>query len=350
VSEERRNAGERLAVGASMIGAGHYARASSKQRNAIGTAGGELRAIRAGGPKARHAKHAATWLGTRGLVAAGIPISAVGARNLLAEKPKVSRVNIKDEVVRGTIDSTLPRRPRVVSGDAKRSRGRAAELAAVTGAGLLGGAAGTKLAARRIAHKPLAAAVGGAAGTIAGGLAAAPAARRLVPLATEGEYRHTKQGVRRVPVAKLASGDAAIKELPKTEQKQLIRRKRKQSAYSLASAGLGATALGLRAPQLARAVTKHPRLVKVRPSEAAVERGKEWSNNVGVGSIGVGSLGSLNFARIQRSEAKADQRAVAKGLLPVARPVKFGGVRRGGLRQVRTTLGVKQVLVRGSLG
>jgi hypothetical protein len=211
--------------------------------------------------------------------------------------------------------------------------------------------AGAKVASRWLKSRPLAAAVGGTAGTIAGTLASTPVNRRVVPTVSGGEYRYTRSGVRRVPVAKMSSSDASIKELPKAEQTQLIARKRKQSKYSLTGAGLGATALALRGPQGARWALKRaksPGLVRLRPSEAMVQRNVDRSNLVGVGSLGVGSVGSLNFARIQRAESKAEQRAVDKALLP--RPVRFGGVRRGGLRMVRSTLGVRQVPVRGSLG
>jgi hypothetical protein len=179
----------------------------------------------------KQAKYLGSWVGTRGVAAAGVPLVAVGAQNLLTKKPKpVEAPDIKEDVLGESV--------------------------------------------RRVTHQ------------------------KKNPLKS---------------VSKMAANDAAINTLAQREQRDLVRRKKKQTRYSLTSAALGATALGLQSPRLAGvAVRRSSRLANVKPIKRIAEiapKSTNLSSTVGVGSLGVGSVGSLNYARINRSETKADQRS-----------------------------------------
>lgn len=344
---------------------------------------------------AKHGKYAAGWLGTRGVIAAGAPMAAIGAKNLLTTKPKpVDRLNVKEDVFNESAYRTVGRT------SPKTRQRKFDEAVALTAGTAGGGAAGGALGARYAPakFKLLGAAGGTAVGATGGAMAAAPVARRIArsrektPLSKVAKEAHPdphvehqlmmmmhqerkrlksqghkirdlpngdfiakppkrrkiKSGsVRQTPigpvqmfgsyddyvahrdkVSKLAPDDAAINTLARREQKALINRKRKQSTYSLASAGLGATALGLKAPALAGVIVRRaPKSPKAVHRFAGVApRADKMATNVGIGSLGVGSVGSLNFARIQRSETKADQRS-ANALKQVSKRVLVTGSR-----------------------
>jgi GNAT superfamily N-acetyltransferase len=323
----RRNAGANLVAGGTLVGGA----AAISERVRSQTGGKSNLAAVKDAAKARkvgpgHGKRAAVWLGTRGLVATGAPMAVLGAKNLLSEKPRnVRAVNIKRDVIDQSVSRTtaLPK-----PGPKVPLKARAAEIGTVTAGTAAGGLGGAALGRRAPAKWRLASVgLGTALGSTGGALASAPLGRRAVRHSTGGEYDYsTERGTHRV--RKLDSGDAAINTLARHEQKTLINRKRKQSTYSLASAGLGATALGLKAPALAGVVVRRaPKSPKaLRRFAATAPRSDKLATNVGIGSLGVGSLGSLNFARIQRSEVKADQRS-SNALKKVSKRVLVTGSR-----------------------
>lgn len=326
VRRRRKNAAAHVAAGGLMVGGAAATAEHMRQKTGVKSTSSAIREIaRTKKVLPKHGQHAATWLGTRGVAAAGVPLAAIGAKNLLSPRPKnVGRLDIQDDVIQESVDRTAPINRR---SDASK-KARLAEIGTVTagatGGGLAGGALGRKAPGRL---RLLGVGVGTAAGATGGAVAAAPLGRKAVRRSTGGEYSYsTERGtykVRKSGISKLDPGDAAINTLARHEQKQLVRRKRKQSTYSLASAGLGATALGLKAPALARFVAR-----KVPKAPGAARLGRHapkadsMATNVGIGSLGVGSLGSLNFARIQRAETKADERS-SNALKPVKKAMKL---------------------------
>lgn len=362
--ERRKNAAARLVAGSAMIGGSAVAHQAVKDRTGVKGPIHALKDIGHGGVKAKHGKYAAGWLATRGVGAAGIPLAVGGASNLLARKPKDTKgVNIRRDVINESIDRTLPNLPGTKSRDERTTRQKITAQAPIAGGAALGGLAGSRLT-RKIGNKGgkwriASTAVGGGLGAAAGASAAVPLTRKVVDVTSGGKHQYDPStGIRRVNKAQ----PGAIAELPRQEQKQLIARKKKQSKYSLASAGLGATALGLKAPALAGVAAKRlPKVKGLQSFASHAPKADKWATNVGIGSLGVGSLGSLNFARIQRAETKADQRAtgikkahnedLAKALIPSGlfkpKPIRFAGVRPGVM--VRTPTG-KTIYRRGSLG
>lgn len=115
---------------------------------------------------------------------------------------------------------------------------------------------------------------------------------------------HTKS-VKKLP-------ERVRKTMPETEfapiaQHKIVQRKKKQKHLSEASAALGLTALAAKAPAGAAAITrKFPKYTKPlkRVAEMAPKADK-LSENIVPASLGVGALGSINFARLQGQEAKA---------------------------------------------
>ena len=160
-----------------------------------------------------------------------------------------------------------------------------------------------------------------------------------VPLALYGGYNlaRPQEYVRRVnvkrdvvkPTMRRATGRDTLDSLKSTlqeqllgksltavEQDKLVARKKKGRKLSLAGAGLGVTALGLRAPEAARALQRVPRLGGVKGLAGLARRepaATKASNAVGTVALGTGSVGALNYAAQQKLEA----RQVGKAL-PVA--------------------------------
>lgn len=103
------------------------------------------------------------------------------------------------------------------------------------------------------------------------------------------------------------SANVAKSDLTDDERNELLRRKRKGSRLSLAAGTMGVAALGLRAPELARAAQKVPKvgglraLKRVAAHEPAATKA---SNALGVAAIGTGSIGSFNYAAQQKLERK----------------------------------------------
>lgn len=99
-------------------------------------------------------------------------------------------------------------------------------------------------------------------------------------------------------------------------QHKIVQRKKKQKHLSEASAALGLTALAAKAPAGAAAITrKFPKYTKPlkRVADLAPKADK-LSSNIVPASLGVGALGSINFARLQGQEAKAQPVTTKKSL------------------------------------
>ena len=288
----------------------------------------------------KHAAHMGGWVGTRGVMAAGIPLAAIGAKNLVSPKPKeVSSLNMKRDVVAPTLDRTTSGAVDFTDSNKAPRKARAAELATVTAgstAGGVGGAAAARRLMRGGGKKRLAAVgLGTAAGAVTGSLASAPFGRRAVQRSTKGKYTYTtEQGVHQV--SKTRSDDAAINTLAQNEQRELLRRKKKQTRYSLTSAGLGATALALQTPRLAPLAMRSRHLKNsgaLKRVAAVAPKTTNASSTIGIGSLGVGSVGSLNYARINRSETKAEGRS-SNAMKQVKKAVEYKHTKRGDLQEI----------------
>jgi hypothetical protein len=102
-------------------------------------------------------------------------------------------------------------------------------------------------------------------------------------------------------------------DLTDAERNELSRRKRKGSRLSLAAGTMGVSALALRAPELARAAQKAPKvgglkaLKRIAAHEPAATKA---SNALGVAAIGTGSIGSFNYAAQQKLERKQVEKSL----------------------------------------
>lgn len=110
---------------------------------------------------------------------------------------------------------------------------------------------------------------------------------------------------------------------------KVYRSKNRAKHFSEVSGTLGLSALALRSPEAAAALTRqaaknsrrlspkmnklaaNPRLVKLASKEPQATKA---SNTLGIGAIGVGSAGSFNFARLQGLEVKRDKEKVNKAI------------------------------------
>jgi hypothetical protein len=107
------------------------------------------------------------------------------------------------------------------------------------------------------------------------------------------------------------------------------RSKQRAKRFSQVSGTLGLSALALRSPEAAAAISRqaaktgkkvspslaklgaNPRLVKLASKEPQATKA---SNTLGIGAIGVGSAGSFNFARLQGLEVKRDKEKINKAM------------------------------------
>lgn len=310
--ERRKDAAVRLAAGSAMIGGSAVAMHDVKRRTGLK---GPLHAIKDAskyGVKSRHGKYTAGWLGTRGVAAAGLPLAVGGASNLLSRRPKADRpLNVRRDVFEESVDRTLPDLPSKPQRDERTLKQKITFHAPIAGGAALGGMAGGKLAGRlvpkgrlRIATR----AVGTGLGAAGGATAAVPITRAAVNIGSRGTREYDPhRGYQKV-------GKAVI--LPQKEQQAQQHRKHKAANLSLASAGLGVTALGLRAPAAVKyAAERSKRLAALKP----VKRVASWeakatpaSWNVGVLGTGVGSAAALNAYRMGRTELKAEEGKVKK--------------------------------------
>lgn len=103
-----------------------------------------------------------------------------------------------------------------------------------------------------------------------------------------------------------------------TQSRDLARRRNTQARLSELGSVLGLATLGARAPQAVKFATRRaPRLAAMRPVSrmiAAEPKATSASNTLGALSIGNGAISGLNFAGLQRQEARIESKpsAVAK--------------------------------------
>lgn len=122
-----------------------------------------------------------------------------------------------------------------------------------------------------------------------------------------GSNRSMAREVSRRRLGELETMTKAETEFAPIAQHRLVQRKKKQKHLSEASAALGLTALAAKAPAGAAAITRRfPKYGKPlkRVAEMAPKADK-LSANIVPASLGVGAIGSMNFARLQGQEAKA---------------------------------------------
>lgn len=184
-------------------------------------------------------------------------------------------------------------------------------------------AAGTKFA-RHLASNPKVAAIG----ALAGGSIAGQAGQQITYsriMTRDDRYRNANHQARHgTRVAK--AGDKPHK-LSQRENKQLAERKRHGATMSAVTStmGIGAlTALGVS--------RLHPKLRRVSAIQTPLL----------TTSAGIGGINGYNFANVQRKEA---QQQLAKAM----RLPRVPAMRRGFLRQTRTSTGLKVSSVRGGL-
>ena len=96
-------------------------------------------------------------------------------------------------------------------------------------------------------------------------------------------------------------------DLSTKETNRLSRRKQQGRYLSLAAGTLGLGALALRAPELARAATQIPKVKNLRSLKRLASYdapSTKASNALGIAAIGLGSVGSFNYAAQQKLERK----------------------------------------------
>lgn len=380
IQERRKNAAERLAVGSTLVGGAAVAQHEIKRRTGIKSPLALARDIHHGGAKSKHGKYATGWLATRAVTAAGLPLAVSGASNLMARRPKTDEgVDIRRDLISGQIDRS---KPHITIPTSRRSaKEKAAAAVPIAGGAALGGLGGRKLASKISRNKGskariAAMGIGAGLGSAFGASAAVPVTRHAVDVASSGAYRYSpKKGIYHHEVRKAIATPTPVI-LPKKEQQAQQHRKHKAANLGMASAGIGVTALGLRAPAAVKwAAGRSKRIAAMKPVQrvASLEhKATPMSWNVGVLGTGVGSAAALNSARIQRAELRAEEGKVKKGdvlhlsgnrvrsedvakaLVPRPmfrpRPIRFAGVKAGGIRRVQTATGLKMIPYRGSLG
>lgn len=349
-SREERRDPTRIAVGSAMAGGSGIYRARNAERS--GTSGlGEvaMRTYRNRRLSGADAKFSAKHLAVGGVIGTGIHLAVDGSQR--KRRMERDKLRVKRDVISGSVRRTVPGG---IGGGLDRESAKEAlqekyrSLPGLAG-GMLGGMAAAKgagLTGARIAgRKYLATGLAGGGGMIAGGITGDYA----------GKYARRKHAeMKKQRVIKLANPDMSAAEAS-DRAKQRARRKQQQ-ALSLTSAGLGVTALAMKAPQITRMAMRSKAPKAVIDAE---RRMNEPSNLVGTGAIGVGSLGSLNFARINRADNDLETKygvkkeldyvydEVSKLGVPRIRPVRFAGVRSGGFyRRSNGVMGYR----RGSLG
>ena len=209
------------------------------------------------------------------------------------------------------------------------------------GAGLMGASFATDAVVnadrkRRKMDGPIRAAVKGKftrrhAGQVGAKVAGRAAFAAGAPLAAYGAYTALKpkeptprMNVKRDVVKPVAS-NLALKDLrdqqadrvgkadlSQVDQKRLVRRKKLGRDLSIVGGTLGLAALGLRAPEAARALTKVPKLNRTPLKQLATKEpaATKASNTLGIAAIGSGAAGSFNYASQQKLEAKQFQKSL----------------------------------------
>lgn len=196
-------------------------------------------------------------------------------------------------------------------------------------------------AGKLVARNKAPAAIGGIAGAAIGGQVAMQSAYGHI-MRRDDRYRDANRLSRGVSKRK------NVDEMTPQERGELARRKMKAAHLSIVSgtSGMGALGATLAAPVLRRSRIKYA---------GAVANGLETVNKPLLAiSSGVGGYSSLNYARMQRQEARNLAPTVAKSEMGVVEKAIFGvrmrrpAVRIGHLRRYRTPYGVRTTTVRGS--
>ena len=191
------------------------------------------------------------------------------------------------------------------------------------------------------------------------------------PLAAYGGYKMVKPDGKPVPrldpkrdvVKPVARGVAlrdladeqerrfAKAELARTDQRRLVRRKNSGKNLSIAGGTLGLAALGLRAPEAARALTKIPKLNRTPLKQiAAKEPGAtKASNALGIAAIGTGSVGSFNYASQQKIEAKQFKKNLGDGIVSGIGRVRVLSSPKKDMFDVLDSRDVRRLVPRGRL-
>lgn len=118
--------------------------------------------------------------------------------------------------------------------------------------------------------------------------------------------------------AKNARSALGKADLTSRETDRLGRRKQVGRDLSIVGGTLGLGALALRAPEAARAVSRVPRVGRLRALKALAARDSaatKASNALGVAAIGVGSVGSFNYAAQQKLERKQVVKSLYDGMV-----------------------------------
>ncbi len=244
-----------------------------------------------------------------------------------------------------------------LGGTVVRDRSKAAESAAVGGAMIAAGSAGNYGLDRMLERRGVATPGRALAGELmrpwkkdyktklrgihvpyAAGRVASTAVRSAgIPLAAYGAFNVVRPGDKVVRVrlkddvlkptlnaaaglghAKNARSALGKADLTSREADRLGRRKQVGRDLSIVGGTLGLGALALRAPEAARAVSRVPRVGRLRALKALAARDSaatKASNALGVAAIGVGSVGSFNYAAQQKLERKQVVKSLYDGMV-----------------------------------
>jgi hypothetical protein len=105
--------------------------------------------------------------------------------------------------------------------------------------------------------------------------------------------------------ARLRRRQPVAKRLPESEWNDLQRRRRRQRKIALTSGTLGVSALALRGPDAVKFAVRH-NPEKLKMITPAVKHSQHASNLLGTGSIGIGSMGAFNSAKMAHLEHEHD--------------------------------------------
>lgn len=105
--------------------------------------------------------------------------------------------------------------------------------------------------------------------------------------------------------------DLAKAAAPKAEVEQVVRGKKKQKRLSELSAGLGLAAFGTQLPKVATLASRSKRVASLRPVKrlaSMAPKAQKASDAIVPASLGVGAMGSMNFARTTGQEVKVQEK------------------------------------------
>ena len=201
----------------------------------------------------------------------------------------------------------------------------------------------TGAAGRLIARQPAAAAVGGLAGAMVGGQVGMHAAYTRA-MNRDDRYRDANRMARR-GTTQVAKDDS---NMSRREKSDLAHKKQKAAVLSVIAGGAGMGALT--ATGATGLIRRVPKTSKVRRPLSRIEpHAEKVKTPLLAVSSGVGGYSSMNFAGMQRQEARNLDPKINKALIPSKRP-RRPSVRSSHIRRVRTPSGVVRTSsVRGSL-